>query len=180
MKKIILFYIIIFTLNVSAQSGATVSATGASADLLVAMTLTENSSLSFGSSLLTDALGGTVVLPSNSTTRVYTGGTATSAATPAPTNASYSVTGTGLETYALVLPTTTTVTHTSISTGTGVYTMDITLMKARFNGAGADAIISTLSAGGTDSFTLGGTLTVQASQVGGKYTGTFPVIVDYN
>ena len=180
MKKIILFYIIIFTLNVSAQSGATVSATGASADLLVAMTLTENSSLSFGSSLLTDALGGTVVLPSNSTTRVYTGGTATSAATPAPTNASYSVTGTGLETYALVLPTTTTVTHTSISTGTDPYTMDITLMKARFNGAGADAIISTLSAGGTDSFTLGGTLTVQASQVGGKYTGTFQVSVDYN
>ena len=179
MKKIILFTIVItlgFTVNLSAQGDAVT--TGASADLLVAMTLTQTSPLSFGTSLLTSSAGGTVELPSNSTTRSYTGGVATSAATPAPTNASYDVTGTGLETYALTLQESTTVTHTSA--GSGVITMTITLMTARFNGAGSDAITSTLAANGTDSFTLGGTLTVQENQVGGQYTGTFPVIVDYN
>jgi hypothetical protein len=179
MKKTILFTIIIFagfTVNLSAQ-GDDVT-TGASADLLVAMTLTENSSLSFGYSLLTSSAGGTVVLPSNSITRTYTGGVATSAATPAPTNASYSVTGTGLETYAVTLPLTTTVTHTTV--GVGVITMDITLMKARFDGEGADATTSTLATDGTDSFTLGGSLTVKEDQIGGQYTGTFPVSVDYN
>jgi hypothetical protein len=152
--------------------------TDAGAVLIVAMTLTETSPLHFGSNVLTDATGGTVVLPSNSTTRSYTGGVAASSATPVATNAAYDVTGTALETYALTLPTTTTVTHTSVSTG--VYTMDITLMKARFSGAGADATTSTLSSSGTDSFTLGGTLTVLANQVGGIYAGTFNVSVDYN
>jgi hypothetical protein len=181
MKKNLLFAVLTtigFTAILSAQTSATVTSTPASADLIVAMTLTQTSPLSFGSSVLTSSAGGTVELPSNSTTRVYTSGTATSAATPAPTNAGYNVTGTGLETYAVTLPTTTTVTHTSISTG--VYTMDITLMTARFNGAAADAITSTLAADGTDSFTLGGTLTVQANQVGGQYAGTFQVSIDYN
>lgn len=167
-----------FTGNVMAQTSATVSGTNAGGVLIVAMTLVETAPLHFGSNLLTNALGGTVVLPSNSTTRDYTGGVVTSAATPVATNAAYDVTGTGLETYALVLPATTTVTHTSVAAG--VRTMDITLMKARFNGAVADAVTSALTAGGSDSFTLGGTLTVKAAQVGGIYAGTFDVTVDYN
>ena len=68
--------------------------------------------------------------------------------------------------------------HTSISSG--VFAMDITLMKARFNGATDDATVSTLSSDGTDSFTVGGTLTILPNQVGGEYTGTFQVSVDYN
>ena len=169
--------IALFSNNVMAQTSDTEN-TNAGAVLITAMAITETAPLHFGSNVLTDALGGTVVLPSNSTTRSYTGGVATSAATPVATNAAYDVTGTGLETYAVTLPTTTTVTHTSISSG--VYTMDITLMKARFNGSGVDAVTSTLAADGTDSFTLGGTLTVKANQVGGIYAGTFDVSVDYN
>ncbi|MCB0520001.1 MAG: DUF4402 domain-containing protein [Saprospiraceae bacterium] len=160
-----------------AQTSAT-ETTDAGAVLIVAMTLTETSPLHFGSNVLTSSAGGTVVLPSNSTTRTYTGGVATSAATPVATNAAYDVTGTALETYALTLPTSTTVTHTSV--GTGVNTMTITLMTARFNGASADAVTSTLDADGLDSFTLGGTLNVGANQVGGVYAGTFDVTVDYN
>ena len=164
--------------NVTAQTGAQVTGTTAGAVLIVAMGLEQTAPLHFGSNVLTDALGGTIELPSNSTTRVYDGGVAISAATPVATNAAYNVTGTGLETYAVVLPATTTVTHTSVATG--VYTMDITLMTARFYEAADDAITSTLAADGTDSFTLGGTLTVQADQVGGIYAGTFDVSVDYN
>ena len=180
MKKNILFTIFMIAAtitNINAQSGNNVS-TVVSADLLVAMVITETSSLNFGSSVLTDASGGTIELPSNSITRIYGGGVATSAVSPAPTNASYNVTGNANQTYALVLPTSTIVTHTSISTG--VFEMDITLMKARFNGAADDATVSNLSAEGSDSLTVGGTLTVLPNQVGGQYTGTFQVSVDYN
>ena len=76
MKKSTLFTVLMmigFVINIKSQSITTISA----------MTVTENTSLSFGSSLLLNTLGGTVELPSNSTTRVYTGGIVTSAATPA-------------------------------------------------------------------------------------------------
>jgi hypothetical protein len=181
MKKIILFAIVItagFTINLSAQSAATISATDASAGLLVSMMLSETTPLSFGSNLLSTSAGGTVVLPSNSTTRIYSGGVATSAATPVATIAAYNVNGTALETYAIVLPSLVTVSHTSVSSG--VYTMNITSMKTRFNGADTDGTTSTLAANGTDSFTLGGTLTVKEDQIGGEYSGTFQVSVDYN
>jgi len=182
MKKLVLSFLTIcvmvsFSNKVVSQTSDTEN-TDVGAVLITALGLTETAPMHFGSNVLTNALGGTVLLPSNSTTREYTGGVATSAATPVATNAAYTVTGTGLETYAITLPATTTVTHTSVASG--VYTMDITLMKARFNGAGADATTSTLAANGTDSFTLGGTLTVKADQVGGIYHGTFDVTIEYN
>ena len=180
MKKTILFTILMIAAtitNINAQSGANVS-TAASADLLVAMVINQTTPLNFGSSVLTSAAGGTIELPSNSITRVYSGGVATSAASPAPTNAAYTVSGNANQTYAVVLPTTTKVTHTTVNVG--AFEMNITLMKARFNGAAADATVSNLSAEGTDSFTVGGTLTVLPNQVGGQYTGTFQVSVDYN
>lgn len=166
-----------FSTNVLAQTSATDNVS-AGAVLIVALTLTETAPMHFGSNVLTTTAGGTVVLPSNSTDRTYSGGVATSPATPVATNAAYNVAGTALETYAITLPESTTVTHTTATEG--LRTMAITLMNARFSGAGADAITSTLSATGTDSFTLGGTLTVGADQVGGIYAGTFNVTIDYN
>lgn len=180
MKKITLFTIVVvacFAVKISAQSEATVSST-ASASLLVAMSLSEASPLNFGSSLLTSTAGGTIVLHSNSTNRDYTGGVATSAATPAPSMAAFNVVGTGLETYAIVLPSLITVWHTSISTG--VHTMDINSMTSLFNGAVSNATTSTLESNGTDSFTVGATLNVREDQIRGQYSGTFQVSVDYN
>lgn len=170
--------IAVFSNNLMAQDTKATENTNAGAVLIQAMTLTKSVDLHFGSNVLTTAAGGTVVLPSNSTTRTYTGGVATSPATPVATNAAFDVTGTGLETYSITLPVTTTVTHTSVATG--VFTMDITLMKAYVASAIGEAVTGTLSAAGTDSFTLGGTLTVKAAQVGGIYAGTFNVTVDYN
>jgi len=43
-----------------------------------------------------------------------------------------------------------------------------------------DAITSTLNGTGTDSFTVGGTLTIATSQLPGIYAGAFNVSVDYN
>jgi hypothetical protein len=58
--------------------------------------------------------------------------------------------------------------------------MDINSMTARFSGANSNATTSTLASNGTDSFTLGATLNVQEDQIGGQYSGTFQVSVDYN
>lgn len=182
MKKLVLNLLAVimiagFSANLMAQTSATEN-TAAGAVLITAMGISETAPLHFGSNVLTDALGGTVVLPSANTTRTYTGGVATSAATPVATNAAYSITGTGLETYAITLPTSTTVTHTTVATG--VFTMTITDMLAYVASASANSVTGTLDAAGDDSFTLGGTLNVQAAQIGGIYAGTFDVTVDYN
>ncbi len=181
MKRSILVFAVIvlmagFTTTVMAQTSATVAATSAGAKLIVPMTLTETAPLHFGTINVLLGAGGTCLLPSNSTTRVFSAGLAASTVAPVATNAAYNVTGTMNATYALSLPATVTVTETVGA----VATMDITLLKARFNGAGADDVVSTMSATGTDSFTLGGTLTVAPAQVAGIYAGTFSVSVDYN
>lgn len=164
-----------FTSNTFAQSGATVTGTTAGAKLVKPMTLTQTSPLHFGVINVLTGVPGTVVLPSNSTIRSFTGGVAASTVAPVATNAAYSVTGTKNVTYALTLPATITVTETL-----GSETMTISALTARFSGAGADAVTSTLSATGTDNFTVGGTLTVGLDQSTGIYAGTFNVSVDYN
>jgi len=180
MKKIILLFAVVmmasFTTTTMAQTSATVSGTAAGSKLIVPMTLTQISPLHFGTINLLTGTGGTVELPSNSTTRVFSAGVVASTIAPLATNAAYSVTGSNSATYALTLPATVVVTETVGTTAT----MTISALKARFNGAATDAITSTLSLTGTDNFTVGGTLTVAAAQIGGIYAGTFPVTVDYN
>jgi len=180
MKKIILFVAVImmagFSITAMAQTSAKVDATPAGAKLIVPMTLTETSPLHFGTINILTGTGGTVQLPSNSTTRVFSAGVAESTVAPLATNAAYDVKGTMNVTYALTLPAKITVTETKGATAV----MEISALKARFNGAGADSTTSTLSATGTDNFTVGGTLTVTAAQIGGIYAGTFIVSVDYN
>lgn len=58
--------------------------------------------------------------------------------------------------------------------------MTIVSILARTASAGADGLTGTLSAAGTDNFTVGGTLEVAAGQTTGLYTGTFDVTVAYN
>lgn len=181
MKKSLILIAAIFMIaglitQVTAQTGATVTGTSAGAKLIVPMTLVQDSPLHFGTINIQTGVAGTCILPSSSTTRSFTGGVIASTVAPVATNAAYHVTGTMNATYALTLPATITVTET---TGT-LATMSIGTLKARFNGAGADAIVSTLSATGTDSFTVGGTLTIAAAQVAGIYAGAFDVSVDYN
>ena len=156
MKKIILFVAVVmmagFSTTAMAQTSATVAATAAGAKLIVPMTLTQTSPLHFGSINLLLGAGGTVVLPSNSTTLDFgTGGLAKSSIAPYTTNAAYTVTGSNSATYALTLPATIVVTEP-----VGSKTMTISVLTARFaNKAGVDAVTSTLSAEGADNFTVG-------------------------
>jgi hypothetical protein len=188
MKKSFLLFaaivmILSFSTNVMAQvvvlsDAAITENTAAGAQLIVPMTLTETSPLHFGTMNLKTNAGGTVVL-STSNARTFSGGVTASTVLPVSTNAAYNVTGTYNETYALTLPDDITVTeHVGVVVGDA--TMIIDDLKARFNGAGEDAVTSKLSATGTDNFTVGGTLNVLAGQIGGIYAGTFDVSVDYN
>tara|TARA_B110000503_G_scaffold108988_1_gene163014 strand:+ start:31 stop:582 length:552 start_codon:yes stop_codon:yes gene_type:complete len=164
--------------SVRAQSAPTINST-ASAQLIEAITLSETTSLNFGTTVLKSTAGGTVVLSSNSNTRNYTGGLAGGGPeNQNATNATFEVSGSSLATYAVTLPAAITLTHTS--TETGINTMEITAMKARFNDAASDSVTSTISSEGTDSFSLGATLTVQENQILGQYSGQYEVSVDYN
>ena len=181
MKKSIMLFAAIammagFSTTVSAQTSATVTGTTAGAKLIVPMAIFQDAPLHFGTINILTGDKGDVVLPSNSTTRVFSGGVASSAVAPFATNAAFHVTGTKYTTYALTLPSTIDVTETE----GGSEKMTISDLKARFNGAGSDAVTSTLSDNGTDNFTLGGKLKVEKNQDGGIYSGTFNVTVDYN
>jgi Domain of unknown function (DUF4402) len=180
MKKLSMILVAIvmmagFSINVMAQTSATVTGTTAGAKLVIPMGLTQTGVLHFGTINILAGAGGTVTLPTNSLTRGFTAGVSASAVAPVATHATYDVTGTKNVTYALTFSSPITVTETLL----GVATMSIA-PTARFNLAGADALTSTLSGTGTDNFTVGGALTVPASAVGGIYAGTFNVTVDYN
>jgi hypothetical protein len=167
-----------FTSNVEAQTSSKVAATAAGAKLIQPMTLTEISPLHFGTINVLTGVGGTVLLPSNSLTRIFSAGVADGVVAPLPTNAAYDVKGTKNVAYALVLPLTVDVTETGSSAK-----MTISLLTAKFTNAGtsgSDAITSTLDGAGADSFKVGGTLTVAPSQTPGIYAGNFEVSVDYN
>jgi hypothetical protein len=164
-----------FTSNVEAQTKAEVIGTEAGAKLVQPMSLTETSALHFGTINVKVGAGGTVLLPSSSTTRVFSSGVEGLLVNPQPSNAKYDVTGTKNTSYALVLPATITVTETQSSAN-----MTISALTTSFTNAGASSRISKLSQDGLDSFTVGGTLTVGPSQEPGIYAGTFNVSVDYN
>lgn len=180
MKNNLLSLVAIFAIALSsnaiiAQTSATVTGTTAGARLIKPMGLSETTALHFGTINVLNTTGGTVTLPSNSTTRVFSANVAGSSINPQPSNAAYSVSGTKNTTYALTLPSTIAVTDAVSSE-----VMTISTLTARFNGASADAVTSTLSNTGTDSFTVGGLLTVGSNQGAGAYAGAFNVSVDYN
>jgi len=177
MKKSIMMFVAIvmmtgFTTKVMAQS--TVTGTTAGAVIITPIALTEVTPLHFGVMSVLVGTPGTCVL-STQGVRSATGGVNLSAQTPVATNASYTVAGQANTTYAITLPATITVTK-----AVTLETMTIGTLLARTTSAGADGLTGTLSVGGADGFTVGGTLTVVAAQVAGVYAGAFDVTVAYN
>ena len=160
-----------FTTNVMAQG--TVTGTTAGANILEPITLTKNEVLNFGSMSVAIAIGGTCVL-STQGNRSATGGVSISPICPSATKAAFTVTGSpATATYVIMLPGTITVTN-----GTPAQDMLITPV-ARASAAVVDGTTGTLS-GGSDTFTVGGTLNVAAAQPAVAYSGTFSVTVGYN
>ncbi|MDR3705759.1 MAG: DUF4402 domain-containing protein [Paludibacteraceae bacterium] len=171
MKKLIIVAIVVMVampLSMMAQTANTAAAV----NLITPLTLTQTSPLHFGTMSVQASTAGTCVLKTDGT-RSQTGGVNLSTAVPTATTAAYNVTGAVSTTYIITLPPT-------ISVSDGSNTMTISSLVARAASAMADGTTGTLSATGTDAFTVGGTLTVPAGQAIGAYTGTFNVTVAYN
>ena len=161
-----------FSATISAQS--TVTGTTAAASIITPISLTETAVLNFGTMSVLAGTPGTCVL-STAGVRSQTGGVNLSVQAPVATNAAYTVGGAVSTTYAITLPATITVTK-----AVTLETMTIGTLLAHTASSGVDGLTGTLSGGGADSFTVGGTLSVAAAQVAGTYSGTFNVTVAYN
>jgi hypothetical protein len=149
----------------------------ATATVIVPITITKAVDLSFGK--FAHGAGGTVTV-SNSGARTATGAIL-SAVGSTPTAARFNIVGDALATYSIAIAP-----DAAISNGGAGVTNNMALaISSDFAGANVttgDVTTGggTLSAGGLQSIFIGGTLTVNAAQVAGAYTGNIVVTVEYN
>ncbi len=169
-----LFVMTLATQQVKAQTGASASASAeAKATLIRPITISMETNLNFGTIVVpSSTTGGTVMVSTDGTTEV-TGTDITLAKSlgDPPTTASFTVTGEPNGTYSITLPTEATITKKE-----GSETMTV----SNFTSYPSVSDGGTLRADGTHLLKVGATLTVDANQATGEYTGTFDVIVAYN
>jgi hypothetical protein len=148
-----------------AQNSVTGVGTG-NVTIVSPLTITPTAPMSFGR-LVKPASAGTVVLTAaNSAT--YTGG-AQSVGTPTTTVAAFNVVGDGASNFSIG-------SDASFSmTGAGTAIVVTPLLSAT-----SGTLTGTAGTSTTSSFTVGGTMSLGASQAAGAYTGTFHVMVAYN
>lgn len=166
-----------------AQQSATVSSVSASARIYkpITLTLTTGTSLGFGDIFL-DAASGTVTLNPKDGSRTSTlpaANLVTDHASNVIGVPEFTVGGKRNASYAITLPADGTVTLT----GPNSATMTVGSFKASVNGGDPAFAATGLipdTAGGTQKFKVGATLSLAAGQADGDYTGTFPVTVTYN
>jgi len=176
MKKSIFILAAILVASFSTQVMSQVTEnTAAGANILTALTITENEAMHFGTLGVLAGTGGTVVV-STAGVRSATAGVTLSSMAPLFSLAQYTVTGEPAYTYAITLPTDITITHTN---GTNTMLIDELLAKSA-SGTEAWAATGTLDGSGSETFTIGATLNVSAGQLAGVYAGTFDVTVAYN
>lgn len=137
----------------------------ATATVITPIAIASGTDLAFGK-FSVSSVAGTVVV-STSGSRSATGGVLLSTSTV--TAGTFSVTGQASTTYAITLP----ASASTLSDGNS-HSMTVDTWTSNPSGTG------TLSSGGAQTVNIGGTLHVAGSQVGGAYTGTFSVSVDYN
>ena len=148
-------------LGATAANAATADGT-ARAKILRQVTVTNTSDLQFGT-IVTGAAASTVGV-STAGARTCGGGLVCSGTTTA---ANFNIVGTAAQIVTISVPGT-------VSLTSGANSMSATLVSSS-----APTNLATLSAGGTASFTVGGTLSVGAAQADGDYAGTFTATVNY-
>ncbi|MBL3555310.1 MULTISPECIES: DUF4402 domain-containing protein [Marinobacter] len=158
----------------ASHSLAAGASTTSTATVITPITITNVADLVFGS--FAKGAGGSVTV-STSGARTATGAIlSTVGATP--TAAKFDVTGDGASTYSITWSG-----DTALTTGAGGAGETMALARiSDLTGGGAttgEVTSGTLTAG-AQSIYLGGTLTVDAAQVAGAYTGTVTATVEYN
>lgn len=158
----------VMTLAMGAQGAwaATTASASATATVIAPIAIDKTTNLVFGKFSADDA--GTVVI-ANGGGRTKTGGVVLATGITASA-ASYSISGEGTQTFSITLPSTATLTHTDTTT-----TMTAGSFTASLPTDGTAALVD-----GAATLNVGATLTVDAAQKAGAYTGSFDVIVAYN
>jgi hypothetical protein len=136
----------------------------ANAQIVEAITLANTTALNFGN--LIPGTGGTADI-SAAGVRSVTGAVVAAGGTVSA--ATFNVTGTPSVAYTIALP------PTANLTGPGS-PMAVTFSAAQITGG---SLSRTITAGGTDTFNSGGTLTVGNAQTAGSYSGVFTMTVAY-
>ncbi|MCF8450820.1 MAG: DUF4402 domain-containing protein [Taibaiella sp.] len=151
-----------------AQATATASA---SANIITPITIVKTVDMNFGNVAVSATLAGTVIMtPAGIRTTGGAGGVTLPATTGTVSAASFTVSGSASYTYDITLPSTATITDGAS------HNMTVNAFTSTPSATG------TLSAGGTETLTVGATLNVSAAQAAGTYTNAtaVPVTVNYN
>ncbi len=168
MKKVLTIAALVLGFaNANAQQTSSATAT-ASATIITPISIAKTADMNFGNIAVSSSAGGTVVL-APAGTRTTTGSVTLPATAGSPAAASFTVTGQGNYTYSITLPSTATLTDGASHTMTvGTFTSN-------------PSSTGTLSSG-TQTVSVGATLTVGAAQTPGTYTTSTPftVTVNYN
>jgi hypothetical protein len=154
---------------------STIAANKVGVVILKPIAVSQISTLNFGAMTVAANTPGTCVLSTDGT-RIAIDGVNLSSQSPIASNASYIVTGSEGAIYSITLPYAITVSETIA----GAATMTISDLHTRPESKDSDGLIGKLDDFGADSFTIGGTLSVAASQLIGTYSGTFDVTIAYN
>lgn len=145
----------------SAAISAASTTANASANVITPIGIVEDTALNFGD-VAVGAAGGDVILASGGGRTVT--GDAEAILGGSDTAGQFTITGEGNKAYTLLFPAT-----VDISGGTG--TMNVTGF--------INTSLGTIPVTGTETFNIGATLTIGASQPGGLYSNTYVVTVDY-
>ncbi|MDB5456516.1 MAG: hypothetical protein JWP92_2101 [Caulobacter sp.] len=149
-----------------AQATATVNTT-VNTTIIRPITLTQNTSLAFGTVVRPASGNGNVIIDKATGARTSDGGVATVGT--GFSRATYTVAGEGAQAFTITVP------ATMIMAGPGNIT--VTLVATT---SGSTVLSSTLGQAGTLDFGIGGTFPISNGTNSGVYTGTFPVTVAYN
>ena len=154
----------IASLNANAQNTAKVEAAQASATVIKPIAITNPTTLNFGN-LISSTTAGTIILGTDGNRTASTGVTLPTAIPGIVTAAGFNVVGENNAHYTIAI---------SESVVLKNPTNDEMTLNAFTNNA-----TKVLSAAGTESFKVGGTLNVAAGQASGLYSSTYVVTVTY-
>jgi hypothetical protein len=180
MKKNIAFILFGIVMILPSQLMAQSLSAKAAAEIVAPLVIVDNSGLAGGTTLdfgkiTVSATGGACVVSTTNVRSVTGGITAVSSSTTS--TASFSIAGKVGATYGITLP----AADIALTRTTGTETMTVGSFVARpASSVAGDALVGTLDATGSDTFTVGGTLTVGVAQAEGVYVGTFNVTAAYN
>lgn len=172
--RIWLFFICVWFFTIANMMAQTDPTTTGYINIITPITLNKTADMNFG--VLNVGTGGGSCVLSSTGTRTYSGDITLSGVLSEAEAGAFTVTGNPGYTYVISLPSSFDIFHTD-----GVNKMIVNNLKARVEGSGSDGLTGVLAPGlGTQSFTVGATLNVDAGQEVGVYEGYFTVSVDYN